>query len=796
MLKNYIQIAIRNLKRRKIYAVINIIGLSTGLACAVFIYNWVQDELSYDDHFPKKDQIHRVVAEAGVGKDRWHQSVTSLPLGPTMASTFPEVQASVRLDKNDGIVENGDIRFVEDHIIFTDPTFFEIFDYHLLQGNELTALSDPYKIVLTQSMAKKYFGDENPVGQSLKMFLYDPDGRGAEYEVTGVIADPPEASHFTFKMLGSLLTIESVSEGAFQNWGNNSYHTYVLLNEGAVPAELEGKLPEMAKAHMGEMLETYDLYYRFYLQPVSSIYLHSNLMYEFKATGNMAYIWIFSAIGIFILLLAIINYINLSASFLLERARETGVRKVLGARRSQLIQQHLAETLILTFLSMLFAGLLIEVFKPLFYDLSGKSNILLNRVDLIFQLLVLCLPLGLIAGYFPARKLAGIHTISSLKGSIGKNNKKDVRNVLVAFQFAVTLTILVGLIVVSQQLEFVRSKPLGYDKENLMILRVNGNEEVKKGYSAFKDNLKTHTNIIDITRSGSMITHGLGNGNARIQRESGEEQFEKLYRLQVGYDYLKTYGIELLAGRNFSPEISTDSTEAFIINEKAAAAYGWTPEEAVNQEMVYSGRKGRIIGVTSNFHFNSLRHEIEPMGMYVQPNFSRITIKGRDVRKTFAEVEKAWKEHFPSAIFDYTFQDEALLGSYQGEQRFSKIVSVFSVISLLIAMLGLLGLVGYTVSTKIKEIGIRKVLGASVLEIIALISGSFLRLIFIAAIVAFPVAWWMMTKWLDEFTYHINMQVWFFIGAMSIVLLMAMAIIFAQTYKASRTNPAEALKEE
>lgn len=796
MLINYIKIALRTLRRKMVFSIINVLGLSAGLVCVIFIFNWVQHELSYDDHFPKKDQIHRVVAEAGVGQDKWHQSVTSLPLGPTMEKDFPEVIANVRLAKTDAIVEKGDMRFVEEYIVFTDPSFFQVFDYHLLQGNEATALSDPYKIVLTESMAKKYFSEENPVGQSLKIFAYDPSGYGVDYEVTGVIADPPESSHFTFNILGALNTINRVSEGAMDNWGNNSYHTYVLLDRNATPKELEGKLPEMADTYIGEMTKKHDLYYRFYLQPVASIYLNSNMMYEFKANGNMEYIWIFSAIGVFILALAAINYINLSTSFSMERARETGVRKVLGAFRPQLIQQYLTETLVLTLLSLLLAGLLIEILKPFFFELTGKYDIPFNRIDLLIQLLLLSIPVGLIAGYFPARMLARMHTINSLKGSIRKESKRGLRTVLVTFQFAITLLILVGLVVVTQQLKFVQSKDLGYDRENLLILRVNGSEQVKKGYSTFKNELKTDASVIEVARSGSMITGGLGNSNGHVQREDGETQSEKMYRLSVGYDYLSTYGIQLLAGRDFSREIGPDSTEAFIINKKAAAVFGWKPEEAIDKKFKYAGREGKIIGVTQDFHFNSLRTEIGPVCMYIQPNFSRITVKGNDSQQMLTEVKKAWQSNFPEAIFDYTFQDQALFNSYENDRRFGKIVKVFSILSMLIAFLGLFGLVGYTVSRKTKEIGIRKVLGASGAQIVTMISGNFLRLIVIAAVVAFPIAWWIMLKWLSEFPYRIDMEVWFFIGAVAFVLLMAFSVIFAQTVRASLANPVEALKEE
>jgi len=796
MVKNYLKIAIRTLRRKSVYSIINIIGLSSGLLCVIFILNWVNDELSYDQHFSNKENLYRVVAEAGTGQDRWHQSVTSLPLGTTMESTYLEVLSQVRLDKNDGMIVRGDKRFVEDYIVLTDPSFFDVFDYHLLKGNEETALNDPYKIVLTETMANKYFGNENPIGETLKIFLYDPNGNGIDYEVTGVIADPPETSHFTFNFLASISTIESVSQGAMENWGNNSYHTYVVLEDGADYGALESKLTAMVDNHMGEMIEEYDLYYRFYLQNITDIYLHSETQYEFKANGNIEYVWMFSAIGIFILALAGINYINLSTSFSLDRAKEVGVRKALGAFKGQLIKQHLTETLVLTFIAMLLAGLFVELFKPFFYELTGKDHITFDRLTLLIQLLALCIPLGIISGYFPAHLLAQVKATNSLKGKLQNNDKSTLRKVLVTFQFAVTLVILVGLVVVHQQLGFVQSKDMGYDKNNLMVLRVNGSEEVKNGYVPFVNDLKSSPNINFVARSGSMIGGGLGNSNMNHALPNGEKQFEKTYRLPVDYDYLDTYGMKLLAGRNFNPNINSDSTEAFIINETAAKSFGWSADEAINKEISFIGREGQVIGVVKDFHFNSLHHAIGPVCLFIPTNFSRIAVKGNDAQALVAEVKSAWESHFPASIFEYTFQDQALFNSYENDHRFGKIFNAFALLSVLIAFMGLFGLIGYTVGRKTKEIGIRKVMGATSLQIINLISNKFLKLIVIASLLAIPVAWWLMNSWLKDFTYRIDIEIWHLLAAVSALLFVALVIVFAQTVKPSLANPADTLKEE
>ncbi|MTI21382.1 FtsX-like permease family protein [Fulvivirga sp. RKSG066] len=797
MIHNYLKIALRTIRRKTGYSIINVVGLASGLLCVVFILNWVIDELSYDKHIPNNNNIYRVVAEAGTGSDRWHQSVTSLPLGGAMVDMFPEVKTRVRLDKNNALVENGDLRFVEQYIILTDPEFFDVFGYHLLSGNEKTALSAPYQIVLTETMANKYFGKENPIGKTLKIFQYDPDGNGVDYEVTGVIADPPKTSHFTFNFLASISTIESVSPEAMEVWGNNSYHTYVVLQDGSSAKKLEAKLPKMVNEHLGETIAEYDLYFRFYLQPITDIYLHSDLQYEFLGNGSIEYVWIFSAVGIFILILACINYINLSTSFSLDRAKEIGVRKVLGAYKGQLIKQHLTETLVLTCIAMVCAGLLVELLKPFFFELTGKTHLEFDRITLSLQLLLICIPLGLISGYFPAYLLANVKTTNSLKGKIQASDKSQLRKALVTFQFAVTMVILVGLVVVKQQLNFVQTKDLGYDKSNLLVLRVNGNSDVINGYQPFINTLKSSTELIDAARSGSMITGGLGNSNMNYTLPNGDKHFLKMYRLPVDYDYIQTYKMTLLAGRNFDEAIASDTTQAFILNEAAVAAFGWSMEEALGKEVSYIGREGRIVGVVKNFHFNSLHHAIEPLCMFLNGSgFSRITLRGQNPQELLNTTTAAWKAHFPGAVFDFTFQDEALFSSYENDQRFGTIFNSFSILSILIAFLGLFGLIGYTVHRKTKEIGVRKVLGATSLQIVNMIAHNFLKLIIIASVIAIPFGWYLMNSWLKDFSYRIEISPWHFIVAAVTLIAAALLIICIQTIKPSMASPANTLKEE
>ncbi len=796
MLKNYIIIAVRTIRRKTVYSLINVIGLATSIFCLVFIYNWVADELGYDEHFANKENIYRVVAEAGAGDERWHQSVTSLPLGPAMEAAFPEVKAQVRLAKNDALVELGSDQYVEDYIILTDPSFFEVFGYPLLQGNEKTALSEPYQLVLTRTMAQKYFGDQNPLGQTLRIYLYDPDGQGVDYKITGIIQDPPQTSHFTYNMLVSMSTMATVRPEEMEEWGYNSYYTYILTELGSNAVDLQAKLPYLVDQHMSEMIEEYDLFYRFYLQSVTDIHLHSSLSYEFMANGSIEFVWIFSAIGLLILALASINYINLSTAFSLDRIKEMGVRKSLGALRGQLIKQNLTETFLIGLLAVLVAGLMVEILKPLFYDITGKYHVSFDRLTLLIQLLAISFPLGIISGYVPGHFLANVNTIKSLKGKVDSRGKDVFRPVLVTLQFAITLFILVGLLVVRGQLSYVQSKDLGYDQNNLLVLATNGSEEVRQKYEIFKNRLLLSGNIVSMAGSGSGIGAGLGNSNARYNNEKGEPNFLKTYSLPVDFGYLDTYQMQLISGRDFMAGFSQDSTQSFVVNQSFIREMGWTDQEALNKEIRFGGRTGQIIGVVKDFHFQSLHGAVGPACMYIRSNFSRITIRGNDPIQLLEDVEAVWKATFPGALFYYRFQDDIVIQSYQADHRFANILNIFTILSMLIAFMGLYGLIGYSVRKKAKEIGIRKVLGATTTQILQLISNKFLKMILIAFVLSAPFAWWMMDSWLSIFSYRMQLSVWPFIVAVATTLVIALIVIVGQSIKPSLSNPAPALKEE
>lgn len=798
MIRNYFTIAFRSLSRRKIYTLINVIGLSIAMATASFISTWVLDELSFDKFHPKADRIFRVAAKVKLKDTSWEQAITSVPFGPAISAYYPEVENTVRFDVNDAIVEYENQKFSEEDIILTDPSFFDIFSFELSKGNAITCLQAPYTVVLSQSMADKYFGDEEPIGKTLRLYLYDPNGRGADYEVTGVIEDAPHNSHFRFNFLVSFSTLQKARPDRQDDWFDNGYYTYLLLSSSADWKTFESKIPEFVDHYMGENMAKYNVYFEYFLQPITEIYHRSDLVYEFYS-GNYELIWIFSIIGLFILTLAGINYMNLAVAFSFERMKEVGVRKVLGAFKSQLLRQHLIETVILLLLSIILAGLLVEVLKTYFYNLTDKTYLTFPWTTLTVQLCSFSGLLLLFAGIFPAQVLAGLRPIKALKSQISRGKGKfGIWKLLVTFQFTVTLAILVGLFVVQDQLTFVRSKDLGYDKSNLLILRVNGNQDVKDGFEAFRNDMVQASSTTAIARSNSMIVGGLDNSNGTISDDMGNVRTEMLYNLSTDHDFLNTYKVTLVAGRDFSKSIHSDSTEAFIINEKAVKAFGWTnPDQAIGQRIDFSGRMGQIIGVTKDFHFNSLHHTINPMCMFLSSgNFSRISIRGNDNNELLAQAKYQWNRHFPDALFDYTFQEEALTSKYRSEQRFNQIFNVSALVSIIIALLGLFGLVGFTVNKKTKEIGLRKVLGASTVQVLILTSKDFLSLILFAAFIAFPSAWWLMERWLMDFPFRTSIKPWVFVLSGLTVFGLSIIVVIAQTSSAATANPIDSLKEE
>ena len=802
MFKHFSLLAFRNLTKHKGYTLLNVVGFSAGLACFAFITSWIKDELSYDTFNSKADKIVRVVSRSTSASERFDQAVTAAPLANALKRDFPEVENSVRFEQKGAIVKFGDNQSDENGILLTDPSFFDVFDYRLLQGDAKTALNDPYNIIVTESMAKKYFGKEDPIGKALMIYLFDSTGRGALYKVTGIMPDAPQNAHFTFNFLASFKTLETYAPQAAAEWDKNDYYTYLLLRDKSDIKKIEAQLPLFAKRHTEKYMEQTNTYLDFFLQPLSSIHLNSHLRFEIAATGNMQNVYIFATIGIFILLIACINYMNLATARAPERAKETGVKKVLGAGKTKLLVQHFAEALVIAIISFLIALLFAWILQPMFKQLSGKELLLFNSPGLLLQLFAITLVLGILSGIYPAILITAYKPIEVLKGKIiSSSGGVWVRRSLVVLQFTVSIVLVAGILVVNSQLSYIQHKDLGYKKDALLTLKVNGNTDVINGYDAFKNTILSKPLITGVSTSNAILAGGLGNRGATTITGEGSKVTSIIYNLRTDQNYVDVYEMKMIAGRNFYKNIIADSL-SYILNEAAVRSFGWkNAEDAINKPFNTVGRDGRVVGVVKDFHFNSLHQRVEPL--VIMPRlpgmrFSQISVRINmsDPQKAITWVTQNWNKNFPGALLEYVFMDKKLNDQYLAENRFSKFFLYFSILSLVIACLGLFGLTAFTVQQRVKEIGIRKVLGASVSSITAMLSQDFLKLVVIAAIIAFPVAWFAMNKWLQDFAYRITISWWMFVAAAAAALLIALITVGYQTIKAAIANPVKNLRTE
>lgn len=806
MLKNYLKIALRTLWRGKIYTALNVLGLALGLSCFGLIAAWCLNELSYDRFNEKHRRIFRIAGNVKTDAETFDQAVTAPPMAEVLMKDYPEVENTVRLDMSDCIVRYDDKQFLEDGVLLADQSFFDIFDYRLSAGDLNTALREPYSLVLTQSIAEKYFGAENPLGKIMTLFLLDPSGNGAPYKITGVMPDPPKNAHFTFNLLGSFNTFETANPDArTSEWRYfwNGFYTYVLLKEGVDPQAFALKLPDYAERYLGEKMRELKMFYTFSLQPLADIHLRSHLRYEIQTTGNVNVVYIFATIGVFILLIACINYMNLATARSLNRAREVGVKKVLGAARMQLIRQFLVEAIMVAAVSFGFALLLMELAQPFLEALTENRMVTLFSTELLQLLLGTTLVVGLLSGIYPAFFISTFQPSTVLKGAF-KSSATGVflRKSLVVLQFTIAIVLLVGIAVVQSQMNFIRGKDLGFNKEELLVLDVNGFSEVRDGIQPFRDALLANPAIHGVATSRGLIVNGLGNSHIETIDANGKPVSTSIYQHQIDYEYLNVYEMKLVAGRNFSPRAASDTTGGvYIVNEAAVRALGWgSPDNALGKPFRADEITGTVIGVVKDFHFTSLQERIEPVALSpTRPNrFSRIAVRLNTSRisETIAFVEQAWRKHFPQALLQYSFFDERVEQQYQAEKLFGKVFSIFVTISLAIACLGLFGLAAFAAEQRTKEIGIRKVLGASVTSVLGLLSKDFVKLVLLANVLAWPLSWYAMNTWLQNFAYRIKIGWWMFALAGGLAVLIAILTVSAQAIKAALANPTEALRYE
>ncbi|MEM8484111.1 MAG: ABC transporter permease [Bacteroidota bacterium] len=798
MLKSYFKSALRSLRMQPGLALINLFGLAVGLACCILITLYLQDELGYDSYHENGPQIHRVVIDYTTNGVKREQGYTQGMLAPLLKEEIPEISDAVRLLGTGGIMSYGDRQFNETRLIVSDPAVFSVFSFELLRGAPEEVLSAPGSIVLTEMMAEKYFGRADPIGEVLQF------SNDRQLTVTGIVAAPPAQSHFTFEGIISMATLDTADAPSwmFSEWLSTFVQTYVLLGEGTTAPQVEAKIAGLVERRAGEMMRGANRWVDLYLEPLSTIYLTSERD-GLGTRGSLTNLYVFGFIAGFILLIACINFMNLATARAMRRAREVGVRKSLGAARQQLVLQFLLEALFTTLLATALAVGLAGLSMGAFNDLAGKSLGIQALLD-GRNLLVLFAMVGivtLLAGSYPALVLSGFEPMGVLKGKMGNWRRGEgLRKSLVVFQFAISIALIVATGVVYYQLQFMKGQQLGFEKEQVLVLDFQGDDEVQQQLPAIKSEMRRQPGVLAVSTSQTVPGRGLPASGGAVQLADGVSQDISVGLYMVDFPFVDLYQMEMVAGRDFNSQIASDSTAALLLNETAVAQLGLSsPEDALGLEASFWGNAGRVVGVVRDIHHFALQTSVTPMALRIdrdnQSLFS-VRIAPENISQTVAALQGVWQQMVPSRPFTYEFLDETFDAQYRAEERFGRVFFVFTVLALLIACLGLFGLAAYTVAYRTKEIGIRKVLGASTQSVILLLSKDFTQLVLIAVCLATPAAYFAMQSWLEAFPYRIGVPWWLFVGAGALALIIASLTVGAQSLRAANTNPVEALKRD
>jgi len=797
MLKNYLKISLRNLWKNKSFTIINVAGLAIGLAVSFSILLYVVNEITYDRYHEKSDRIYRFAASMDLQERHFEIAQMPIPFGPALAKEFPEVKNFTRIQgAGTTIISRGDRLFKEKKIHYVDPGFFEMFTVPIKGGNPETFLDAPYKVVMTEEMAKKYFGDENPVGKTLEWDHEYP------FTVTGVVKKMPENSHFKFNMLASLSTLESRGRN-LNDWMGFSIYTYVELAEDVQKKDLEKKYQHFMWAQIPDQIKKIANKINLSLQPLTKIHLYSHLESELEPPGNPVYIRIFTAIALFVLLIAGINFVNLSTARSAKRAKEVGMRKVLGAHRSRLAAQFLGESIILSLIGLILASVLITLWLPFFNQLIMKELAFRPFQDwsLSLGMLGITLLVGVLAGAYPALYLSSFGPLEAVKSRFkAGRGHKFFRKGLVTLQYIISITLICCTLVVFTQLNHVKNYNLGFDHEQMAVIYLQG--QIRDKNQIFKNKLLTLPGVVNA--AGSTTLMGIESNETYFRFEGmPQEDKQVLPHMAIDGDFLDTYDIKLVTGRNFSSEHLTDN-KAVILNETLVQQLGW--ENPIGKTVKMTEMENRefievpytVVGVIRDFHFESLHQKIRGHVLRYTKDFYRISVKlGPEfISSTLGDIEKIWKDLEPKHPFNYTFLDDTFDRFYRTEQRLGEIFMAFSLITILIACLGLFGLASFSTEQRTKEIGIRKVLGSSSSKIALLLSKDFNRWVFFANVVAWPVAYIAMRQWLSHFAYRINLSLWIFIVSGLLAFVIALITISFRTFKAASLNPADSLRYE
>lgn len=809
MIKNYLKIAFRNLTKHKFISFINLFGLTIGLTCCLLITIYILNELNYDKYNKNADNIYRVTRSFNnsEGVVSLKLSTVSAPFGYYLPTDFPEIKKMTRLlDNGTTPTKYKEKIFNERNVFFADENLFDVFTVKVLKGNAKTALRDPYSVMLTEEMAKKYFGDDEPMDKTIRF------NNQFDVKVTGIYKAFPSNAHMHPGILLSFNTLKDSAiygeENLRRGWSNNSFFTYILMPDNFSPQKMIAQFPAFVDRRMtGEEYvgQQPSKFTKLGLQKLTDIHLYSHTDYEAEPNGDINRVYIFSAIALFILLIACINYMNLSTARSVLRAREIGIRKVVGARRKELIAQFLSESILICWAAILLAGAFTFLTLPWLNKVSGQdlSFNTLTQPGIMIPLLLIPFVVGIVSGIYPALFMSSFQPVKTLKGlfNVGRSSI-SFRKVLVVVQFSIGIILIITTVVVFQQLHYIQKKSLGFDRERVVTMAYT--TEVGRQYESFRNELLQNSAFKSMTRSSRIPTGRLldNMGASTLSGDSLRPVVTDIKFVSSDHDFTSTFGIPMIAGRYFSREYGTD-TASFVINESSAKALGWkNTSQAIGKDFKYGNQRGHIIGVINDFHFESMHQAIVPMIMVMFPpsrsyyNNLSIKVTGSNISSAISYLEKTWKKYFPESPVDYTFLDENFDRLYQSEQRQATLFTTFACIAIFIACLGLFGLSAFAISQRIKEIGIRKVLGADVSTIVSLLSKDFLKLVAISALLAFPVAWYFMDNWLQDFAYRINMPWWVFIIAGIVAALIALITISFQAIKAAIANPVKSLRTE
>ncbi len=799
MLKNLLKISIRTLLKDKTYSFLNVAGLTIGITCSMFLLMYILHELSYDRHHEHAPNIYRVVSNIKEPDNAFTWAVAQIPLAQELQDNYPEVLNAVRFfGTGRAMYLNGDKQFFEEEFYLADSTVFDMFTYPFLYGDPATALDNPFSIVLTERTATKYFSDVSAaVGQSIQ------NQQGEQFKVTGVMEDVPLNSHFIFDGLISRNTRPDIQGG----WGGFGVFTYLQLPEGYDLNKMYASLDTIIKERVNPIFEQFRISVKYELQPILDIHLYSKIQDEAEEGGDITYIYIFASVAAFMLIIACINYMNLATARSVNRAREVGVRKVMGSPRGQLIAQFLTESVVMALLAMVISIVLIYALLPAFNSLASKSLPFsyVFQAPVIFSLVGIVLLVGIAGGSYPAFYLSGFNPVRVLKGKVSaKGGNAFLRKTLVVFQFGISIFMLISTLIVFDQLQFMRNKDLGFEKERVVRLSLN-EQALREKSQVLIDRLRQTPEVVTVGTASSSPGQGIGKLLLKVEDNDGTMSDRGVDLYNADFDFVSTMGMEIVEGRDFSRDVPSDTTYGALVNESMVERMSW--EDPIGKKFVFDDgnpdtqdQERHVVGVVKDYHQNSLYDPIEPLMIVQNDNNRLLFVRTREVdpRQALAAIERAWKDVFPSYTFEYNFLDADFNSQYQADEKRSQIFTAFSGLTIFIACLGLLGLAAFTTEQRTKEIGVRKVIGASVQALVALVSKEFFILVGIGMVLAFPVAWYFTSTWLENFAYRIELEgEWpTFVLSALIAFVITFATVGFHVVRAASANPVKSLRDE